>query len=196
MSVPQHADLSLQVLKTRLALRNSGQYRGILDCASHIYRREGVRSFYRGYVPNLIGIIPYAGIDLAVYEVSIISALVVSAKRKAGQPHAGLDMSLFCFAQFQTLKRFYIKNHTRGADPGILALLACGTVSCTCGQLASYPLALVRTKLQAKGVCLHFMCSLADSQKHMLGKMFRLPKKGPAFASQHHLQLFPTFVLQ
>ena len=51
----------------------------------------------------------------------------------------------------QTLKRFYIQRHTRGADPGILALLACGTASCTCGQLASYPLALVRTKLQAKG---------------------------------------------
>jgi solute carrier family 25 phosphate transporter 23/24/25/41 len=24
--------------------------------------------FYRGYWPNLLGIIPYAGIDLAVYE--------------------------------------------------------------------------------------------------------------------------------
>jgi solute carrier family 25 phosphate transporter 23/24/25/41 len=28
-------------------------------------------------------------------------------------------------------------------------LLACGIVSSTCGQLASYPFALVRTKLQA-----------------------------------------------
>ena len=37
------------------------------------------------------------------------------------------------------------------SDPGILVLLACGTLSSTCGQLASYPLALVRTKLQAKG---------------------------------------------
>ena len=52
---------------------------------------------------------------------------------------------------FQTLKRFYIKRHSAGEDPGILVLLACGTFSSTCGQLASYPLALVRTKLQAKG---------------------------------------------
>ncbi len=36
-------------------------------------------------------------------------------------------------------------------DPGIMVLLACGTISSTCGQLASYPLALVRTKLQAGG---------------------------------------------
>lgn len=27
-------------------------------------------AFYKGYVPNMLGIIPYAGIDLAVYEVS------------------------------------------------------------------------------------------------------------------------------
>ena len=32
---------------------------------------------------------------------------------------------------------------------GILVPLACGTVSSTCGQLVSYPLALVRTQMQA-----------------------------------------------
>lgn len=50
---------------------------------------------------------------------------------------------------FQTLRNIYTKR-TGGADPGIFALLACGTCSSTCGQLASYPLALVRTRLQAQ----------------------------------------------
>lgn len=59
-----------QVLKTRLALRKTGQYAGISDCAKQILRREGLSAFYKGYVPNMLGIIPYAGIDLAVYEVS------------------------------------------------------------------------------------------------------------------------------
>lgn len=59
----------LQVLKTRLALRKTGQYSGISDCAKQILRKEGLVAFYKGYVPNMLGIIPYAGIDLAVYEV-------------------------------------------------------------------------------------------------------------------------------
>lgn len=116
-AISQSTIYPMEVLKTRLALRKTGQYRGIWDCAGKIYKGEGLRSFYRGYLPNLLGIIPYAGIDLAVYE---------------------------------SLKRFYIKNHMVGQEPGILVLLACGTASSSCGQLASYPLALIRTKLQAK----------------------------------------------
>ncbi|EHH62799.1 hypothetical protein EGM_19393, partial [Macaca fascicularis] len=58
----------MEVLKTRLTLRRTGQYKGLLDCARRILEREGPRAFYRGYLPNVLGIIPYAGIDLAVYE--------------------------------------------------------------------------------------------------------------------------------
>ncbi|XP_029106274.1 calcium-binding mitochondrial carrier protein SCaMC-3-like isoform X2 [Scleropages formosus] len=61
----------LQVLKTRLTLRKTGQYTGMADCAKQILRKEGVWAFYKGYVPNTLGIIPYAGIDLAVYEVCV-----------------------------------------------------------------------------------------------------------------------------
>ncbi|OWF41122.1 calcium-binding mitochondrial carrier protein SCaMC-2-like [Mizuhopecten yessoensis] len=115
--ISQTAIYPMEVLKTRLALRKTGQFNGIFDCAMKVYKNEGIRMFYRGYVPNIIGIIPYAGIDLAVYE---------------------------------TLKKTY-RQKTNGQDPGILALLGCGTISSTCGQLSSYPLALIRTKLQAQG---------------------------------------------
>ncbi|XP_046894891.1 calcium-binding mitochondrial carrier protein SCaMC-3b [Hypomesus transpacificus] len=108
----------MEVLKTRLTLRKTGQYSGMADCAKQILRKEGVRAFYRGYVPNTLGIIPYAGIDLAVYE---------------------------------TLKNAWLQRYSIGsADPGVLVLLGCGTVSSTCGQLASYPLALIRTRMQAQ----------------------------------------------
>ena len=68
------------MLKTRLALRKTGQYRGLVHAAYVIFTTEGIRSFYRGLFPSLLGIIPYAGIDLAVYEVHLIvpSLLIAS----------------------------------------------------------------------------------------------------------------------
>ncbi|KAJ8388751.1 hypothetical protein AAFF_G00129840 [Aldrovandia affinis] len=116
--IAQSSIYPMEVLKTRLALRKTGQYSGIADCAKQILRKEGLGAFYKGYVPNMIGIIPYAGIDLAVYE---------------------------------TLKNSWLQRYaTDSADPGVCVLLACGTISSTCGQLASYPLALVRTRMQAQ----------------------------------------------
>ncbi|XP_014261718.1 calcium-binding mitochondrial carrier protein SCaMC-1-B isoform X2 [Cimex lectularius] len=110
----------LEVLKTRLALRNTGEYSGVYDALKKIIHREGIKAFYKGYVPNILGILPYAGIDLAVYE---------------------------------TLKNAYILQFAKKTDqpPNALVLLSCGTASSTCGQAFSYPLALVRTRLQAQG---------------------------------------------
>ncbi|TKS69072.1 Calcium-binding mitochondrial carrier protein SCaMC-3 [Collichthys lucidus] len=65
----QTAIYPMEVLKTRLTLRKTGQYSGIADCAKQIIQREGVTAFYKGYLPNMLSIVPYAGIDLAVYEV-------------------------------------------------------------------------------------------------------------------------------
>ncbi|CAI9581615.1 unnamed protein product, partial [Staurois parvus] len=118
-AIAQTVIYPMEVLKTRLALRCTGQFSGMTDCARHILRTEGVRAFSKGYLPNLLGIVPYAGIDLAVYE---------------------------------TLKNTWLQRYraSTSADPGVLVLLACGTVSSTCGQIASYPLALVRTRMQAQ----------------------------------------------
>ncbi|XP_068605985.1 mitochondrial adenyl nucleotide antiporter SLC25A23-like [Brachionichthys hirsutus] len=115
----------MEVLKTRLTLRTTGQYSGVADCARKILKVEGAQAFYRGYLPNTVGIIPYAGIDLAVYE---------------------------------TLKNAWLQRYcldrggNNSADPGVLVLLGCGTISSTCGQLASYPLALIRTRMQAQAI--------------------------------------------
>ncbi|XP_057688948.1 calcium-binding mitochondrial carrier protein SCaMC-2-A [Corythoichthys intestinalis] len=139
--IAQSAIYPMEVLKTRLALRKTGQYAGISDCAKQIFRREGVAAFYKGYVPNMLGIIPYAGIDLAVYE---------------------------------TLKNGYLQQYGAGGDPGVLVLLACGTVSSTCGQLASYPLALIRTRMQAQA-------ATGSGQQASMTALFRqiLQAEGP-----------------
>ncbi|XP_045133974.1 calcium-binding mitochondrial carrier protein SCaMC-2-like isoform X4 [Portunus trituberculatus] len=115
--ISQSTIYPLEVLKTRLTLRKTGQYKNAVDAAKKIYKNEGLRSFYRGYIPNLLGIIPYAGIDLAIYE---------------------------------TLKKTYIEHHAGDVNPSVFVITACGAMSSSCGQIASYPLALVRTRLQAQ----------------------------------------------
>lgn len=52
----------------------------------------------------------------------------------------------------QTLKNAWLSRYAKDtANPGVLVLVGCGTISSTCGQLASYPLALIRTRMQAQG---------------------------------------------
>ncbi|XP_007485117.2 mitochondrial adenyl nucleotide antiporter SLC25A24-like [Monodelphis domestica] len=59
----------LEVLKIRMSLGRTGEYRGIFHCAMKILKHEPLGTFYKGYFINSLSIIPYAGIDLAVYEI-------------------------------------------------------------------------------------------------------------------------------
>lgn len=65
-----------------------------------------------------------------------------------------VSCSLFFFFLFlwQLLKSHWLDNFAKDSvNPGVMVLLGCGALSSTCGQLASYPLALVRTRMQAQG---------------------------------------------
>ncbi|CAF2454935.1 unnamed protein product [Rotaria sp. Silwood2] len=61
----------LDVLKVRLCLRRTGEYPHWTDTVKRMYKLEGPKAFWRGYVLNQIGIVPFAGFDLACYEVNI-----------------------------------------------------------------------------------------------------------------------------
>ncbi len=58
-------------MKVRLCLRRTGEFSNGIDAIKRIYKFEGPKAFWRGYVLNQIGIVPYAGFDLACYEVII-----------------------------------------------------------------------------------------------------------------------------
>ncbi|XP_042852467.1 calcium-binding mitochondrial carrier protein SCaMC-1-like isoform X4 [Panthera tigris] len=110
----------MEVLKTRMILGETGQYSGVIDCGKKLLKQEGVRTFFKGYIPNFLGILPYAGIDLAVYEL---------------------------------LKNYWLEHYaTNSVDPGIIILLGCSALSHTCGQIASFPLNLVRTRMQVQAL--------------------------------------------
>ncbi|DAA31552.1 TPA: RIKEN cDNA 4930443G12-like [Bos taurus] len=53
----------------------------------------------------------------------------------------------------QHLKNHWLEHHARGSlDPGIAILLGCSTLSNACGQMASFPLNLIRTRMQAQAL--------------------------------------------
>ncbi|CAF0911457.1 unnamed protein product [Didymodactylos carnosus] len=125
----------LDVLKVRLCLQRTGEYANWFDAVKRIYRTEGRGAFWRGYLLNQIGIIPYAGFDLACYE---------------------------------SLKRLWIQTHDN-REPPTLIVLSCGATSSFTGQLVTYPIALIRTRLQGHAVLLK-----RDAKEVVpVGQMFR-----------------------
>uniref|UniRef100_UPI00358E99CC mitochondrial adenyl nucleotide antiporter SLC25A24-B-like n=1 Tax=Myxine glutinosa TaxID=7769 RepID=UPI00358E99CC len=145
----------MEVVKTRLALGQTGEYTSIVDCGRKILQRQGLRAFYKGYMPNILGIIPYAGIDLAIYE---------------------------------TLKNRWLQKHNERVNPGVFVLLGCATASSTCGQLASYPLVLVRTRMQAAASQQPF-----DSKQVSMSNLFRSIWRNEGFSGLYR-GLVPNFM--
>jgi solute carrier family 25 phosphate transporter 23/24/25/41 len=69
-AVAQTAIYPVDLVKTRLQTYScvDGKVPSLGALSRDILMHEGPRAFYRGLVPSLLGIVPYAGIDLAVYE--------------------------------------------------------------------------------------------------------------------------------
>ncbi|MBA0794617.1 hypothetical protein Gohar_018926, partial [Gossypium harknessii] len=69
-AVAQSAIYPMDLVKTRLqtCASEGGRAPNLGKLTKDIWVQEGPRAFYKGLVPSLLGIIPYAGIDLAVYE--------------------------------------------------------------------------------------------------------------------------------
>ncbi|XP_029953428.1 calcium-binding mitochondrial carrier protein SCaMC-1-like [Salarias fasciatus] len=108
----------MEVLKTRMVLRTTAQYSGMMDCAKKILKEEGAKAFYRGCFTSMLSVVPAVGLDLALYE---------------------------------SLKNRWLSRHAEDrANPGMLLPLGCGIVSSSTARLATYPLSLVSTVMQAQ----------------------------------------------
>ncbi|GAB5353161.1 hypothetical protein AAMO2058_000014000 [Amorphochlora amoebiformis] len=57
----------LEIVKTRLAIAPPETYKGITHCLFKISRKEGFGALYKGLTASVMGIIPYSGVDMAVY---------------------------------------------------------------------------------------------------------------------------------
>ncbi|KAF3441400.1 hypothetical protein FNV43_RR15314 [Rhamnella rubrinervis] len=69
-AVAQTAIYPLDLVKTRLQTFScdGGKAPKLGTLTKDIWVQEGPRAFYKGLLPSVLGIIPYAGIDLAAYE--------------------------------------------------------------------------------------------------------------------------------
>ncbi|KAF5182717.1 Mitochondrial carrier protein coac2 [Thalictrum thalictroides] len=69
-AIAQTAIYPMDLVKTRLqtCVCEGGKVPSLGKLSKDILVHEGPRAFYRGLIPSILGIIPYAGIDLAAYE--------------------------------------------------------------------------------------------------------------------------------
>ncbi|XP_055390437.1 solute carrier family 25 member 16-like isoform X2 [Condylostylus longicornis] len=119
----------LDTIRARLAFQVKGEHRytGIAHTALEILKHEGgIRALYRGFVPTLIGMAPYAGFSFYSFEM--------------------LKYFLMKYASHVTCKK--CERNTGGLVLKVPAKLFCGAVAGAIAQSFSYPLDVTRRRMQ------------------------------------------------
>lgn len=143
-AVAQTAIYPMDLVKTRLQIYacESGRIPSLGTLSKDIWVQEGPRAFYRGLIPSVLGIIPYAGIDLAAYE-----TLKDMSKKYILQDGGNKYKNyLFVFVLYQICLQLYVEFPRFYVEPGPLVQLGCGTISGALGATCVYPLQVVRTR--------------------------------------------------
>nr|XP_003700690.2 PREDICTED: graves disease carrier protein homolog [Megachile rotundata] len=119
----------LDVIRARLAFQVTGEhiYGGIVHAAITIFKKEGgIRALYRGFLPTIFGMIPYAGFSFYSFE-----QLKYLCMKYA--PH------YFCEK---------CDRNTGGLVLTTSARLLCGGIAGAIAQSFSYPLDVTRRRMQ------------------------------------------------
>eukprot|EP00887_Chlorella_sp_A99_P003371 scaffold7.g3371.t1 len=69
--VGMSATYPMDMVRGRITIQQSTdrqQYRGMLHATRVIVAEEGVLALWRGWLPSVIGVVPYVGLNFAVYE--------------------------------------------------------------------------------------------------------------------------------
>lgn len=114
-----------------MAVSHRDKYQTLLEVFIKTVREEGAFSLYRGIVPTILGVIPYAGFSFFTYE---------TLKRfhyGKVNSYVGQYLTKCCNAEF------YGNN-----EPHPTFRFCFGAVAGLIGQSASYPLDIVRRRMQ------------------------------------------------
>ncbi|KAL7259097.1 hypothetical protein ACSBR1_005072 [Camellia fascicularis] len=123
--IAMSATYPMDMVRGRLTVQTEKspyQYRGMFHALSTVLREEGPRALYKGWLPSVIGVIPYVGLNFAVYE-SLKDWLIKS-------------------------RPFGLVEDT---ELSVTTRLACGAVAGTVGQTVAYPLDVIRRRMQMVG---------------------------------------------
>ncbi|KAH6779954.1 adenine nucleotide transporter 1 [Perilla frutescens var. hirtella] len=122
--IAMSATYPMDMVRGRLTVQTDKspyQYRGMFHALSTVLREEGFRALYKGWLPSVIGVVPYVGLNFAVYE-SLKDYLIKS-------------------------KSFGLEDN----ELGVVTRLACGAAAGTVGQTVAYPLDVIRRRMQMVG---------------------------------------------
>lgn len=96
---------------------------------SNMIREGGIQSFYRGLYVGVLGIFPFAALDLGIFSL-FKTAYISSEARRLGTDKSDVQL-------------------------GNLAVLSMGAISGSFGASVVYPVNLVRTRIQTQGTPAH-----------------------------------------
>ncbi|KAF6134475.1 hypothetical protein GIB67_034889 [Kingdonia uniflora] len=123
--IAMSATYPMDMVRGRITVQTNSspyQYKGMVDALSTVLREEGFRALYKGWLPSVIGVVPYVGLNFAVYE-SLKDWLIKT-------------------------RPFGLVEDT---DLSVTTRLACGAAAGTVGQTVAYPLDVIRRRMQMVG---------------------------------------------
>lgn len=119
----------LDTIRARLAFQVTGEHRytGIVHAATTIFKTEGgIRALYRGFVPTMVGMVPYAGLSFYCFE----------------------SLKFFCMKYLPSTLCRKCDRNTGGLVLTVPGKLVCGGLAGAVAQSVSYPLDVTRRRMQ------------------------------------------------
>lgn len=117
----------LEVVKTRITVSRTSEFcGGIYEVVLATYRNGGIAEFYRGLIPNMVGVFVYRGLEVGMYS-TVQQQMMMYRMRKYG-----------------------MSRHDAALSPMETAVV--GMSASMVAQTVSYPLNVVRTRLQTQGI--------------------------------------------
>jgi hypothetical protein len=153
--------------------------------------QEGVKALYKGWVPSVIGVVPYVGLNFAVYGtmkdvmIAQYGAMLALFNRFAAAPctrchiaAGGASCMLFLFFLVFPLTTLSGSTSTgvpaetcytltgvkSERDLSVITKLGCGAVAGTIGQTVAYPFDVARRRLQVGSLLLIWVACLGISK--------------------------------